>query len=144
MDRRNLLSTGSAAAVAALAGCATGTPASSSGSRTVFSVAQPMLPIVGTSEMFPVRRIYCIGRNYAAHAREMGSDPNREPPFFFQKRATRSSSSPSAPPPTIRTRRLPRTTTTRSSSSRRSARAAATCPSKAHSRSSTATPSAST
>ena len=34
---------------------------------------------------FPVRRIYCIGRNYAAHAREMGSDPNREPPFFFQK-----------------------------------------------------------
>ncbi|MEP6874352.1 MAG: fumarylacetoacetate hydrolase family protein, partial [Burkholderiales bacterium] len=48
-------------------------------------VAQPMLPIVGTSEMFPVRRIYCIGRNYAAHAREMGSDPTREPPFFFQK-----------------------------------------------------------
>ena len=35
--------------------------------------------------MFQVRRIYCIGRNYAAHAREMGSDPNREPPFFFQK-----------------------------------------------------------
>jgi 2-keto-4-pentenoate hydratase/2-oxohepta-3-ene-1,7-dioic acid hydratase in catechol pathway len=35
--------------------------------------------------VFPVRRIYCIGRNYAAHAREMGSDPNREPPFFFQK-----------------------------------------------------------
>jgi fumarylpyruvate hydrolase len=34
-----------------------------------------------------VRRIYCIGRNYAAHAREMGSDPNREPPFFFQKPA---------------------------------------------------------
>jgi 2-keto-4-pentenoate hydratase/2-oxohepta-3-ene-1,7-dioic acid hydratase in catechol pathway len=35
--------------------------------------------------LFPVRRIYCIGRNYAAHAREMGSDPTREPPFFFQK-----------------------------------------------------------
>ena len=85
MDRRKVLSTGSAAAVAALAGCATGTGASPSGSHTVFSVAQPMLPIVGTSEMFPVRRIYCIGRNYAAHAREMGSDPNREPPFFFQK-----------------------------------------------------------
>ena len=51
----------------------------------MFSVAQPMLPIVGTSDMFPVRRIYCIGRNYAAHAREMGSDPTREPPFFFQK-----------------------------------------------------------
>src|SRR5438874_10549517 len=87
MDRRKVLSTSSAAAVAALAGCATGGSASSSGggSRTVFSVAQPMIPIVGSSEMFPVRRIYCIGRNYAAHAREMGSDPNREPPFFFQK-----------------------------------------------------------
>ena len=87
MDRRKVLSTSSAAAVAALAGCATGgagTP-SGGGSRTVFSVAQPMLPIVGTTEMFPVRRIYCIGRNYAAHAREMGSDPTREPPFFFQK-----------------------------------------------------------
>jgi len=87
MDRRKVLSTSGAAAVAALAGCATAGAGSSSGagSRTVFSVAQPMLPIVGTSEMFPVRRIYCIGRNYAAHAREMGSDPNREPPFFFQK-----------------------------------------------------------
>ncbi len=87
MDRRKVLSTSGAAAVAALAGCATGGAGSSSsaGSRTVFSVAQPMLPIVGTSEMFPVRRIYCIGRNYAAHAREMGSDPTREPPFFFQK-----------------------------------------------------------
>src|SRR5205085_455504 len=87
MDRRKVLSTSGAAAVAALAGCAAGGAGSPSGggSRTVFSVAQPMLPIVGTSEMFPVRRIYCIGRNYAAHAREMGSDPNREPPFFFQK-----------------------------------------------------------
>uniref|UniRef100_A0A8C5QNR2 Oxaloacetate tautomerase FAHD1, mitochondrial n=1 Tax=Leptobrachium leishanense TaxID=445787 RepID=A0A8C5QNR2_9ANUR len=37
------------------------------------------------SAVFPVHRIYCIGRNYAAHAREMGSDPTREPPFFFQK-----------------------------------------------------------
>ena len=86
MDRRKVLSTGSAAAVAALAGCATGgTGSPTGGGKTVFAVAQPMLPIVGTSEMFPVRRIYCIGRNYAAHAREMGSDPNREPPFFFQK-----------------------------------------------------------
>jgi 2-keto-4-pentenoate hydratase/2-oxohepta-3-ene-1,7-dioic acid hydratase in catechol pathway len=86
MDRRKVLSGGSAAAVAALAGCATsGTQTGSGGSRTAFAVAQPMLPVVGTSEMFPVRRIYCIGRNYAAHAREMGSDPNREPPFFFQK-----------------------------------------------------------
>ncbi len=43
------------------------------------------IPIAGTDQLFPVRRIYCIGRNYAAHAREMGSDPTREPPFFFQK-----------------------------------------------------------
>ena len=86
MERRKVLSTGSAAAVAALAGCATGgVAAPAGGGKTVFTVAQPTLPIVGTNEVFPVRRIYCIGRNYAAHAREMGSDPNREPPFFFQK-----------------------------------------------------------
>jgi fumarylpyruvate hydrolase len=42
-------------------------------------------PIQGSSEAFPVRRVYCIGRNYAAHAIEMGHDPDREPPFFFQK-----------------------------------------------------------
>jgi len=43
------------------------------------------LPIAGSDDLFPVRRVYCIGRNYAAHAMEMGHDPNREPPFFFQK-----------------------------------------------------------
>jgi fumarylpyruvate hydrolase len=43
------------------------------------------IPIVGETDVFQVRRIYCIGRNYAAHAIERGSDPNREPPFFFQK-----------------------------------------------------------
>lgn len=41
--------------------------------------------ISGTDARFPVRRIYCVGRNYAAHAREMGRDPDREPPFFFLK-----------------------------------------------------------
>lgn len=46
---------------------------------------QAALPISGTDKLFPVHRIYCIGRNYAEHAREMGHDPNREPPFFFQK-----------------------------------------------------------
>ena len=45
------------------------------------------LPVAGTDATFPVRRIYCIGRNYAAHAIEMGHDPDREPPFFFQKNA---------------------------------------------------------
>jgi fumarylpyruvate hydrolase len=46
---------------------------------------QAALPIRGSDKLFPVHRIYCIGRNYAEHAREMGHDPNREPPFFFQK-----------------------------------------------------------
>jgi fumarylpyruvate hydrolase len=45
------------------------------------------LPIVGSADLFPVRRVYCVGRNYAAHAREMGKDPDREPPFFFMKPA---------------------------------------------------------
>ena len=48
---------------------------------------QPALPVVNTPSLFPVRRIYCVGRNYAAHAREMGHDPNRELPFFFMKPA---------------------------------------------------------
>ena len=43
------------------------------------------LPVAGTEAVFPVRRVYCIGRNYAAHAIEMGHNPDREPPFFFQK-----------------------------------------------------------
>ncbi len=46
---------------------------------------QPALPVQGESARFPVRRIYCVGRNYADHAIEMGHDPNRESPFFFQK-----------------------------------------------------------
>ncbi len=45
----------------------------------------PSLAVEGTGDTFPVRRIYCIGRNYAEHAIEMGHDPNKEPPFFFQK-----------------------------------------------------------
>ena len=45
----------------------------------------PTLPVRGTDKLFPVHRIYCVGRNYAAHAVEMGHDPDREPPFFFQK-----------------------------------------------------------
>ncbi|MBD8689324.1 MULTISPECIES: fumarylacetoacetate hydrolase family protein [unclassified Rhizobium] len=46
-----------------------------------------LLPVEGTDETFPVRRVYCVGRNYADHAIEMGHDPSREPPFFFQKNA---------------------------------------------------------
>jgi fumarylpyruvate hydrolase len=47
--------------------------------------AVPALPVAGSDQLFPVRRLYCVGRNYAEHAVEMGHDPNREPPFFFQK-----------------------------------------------------------
>lgn len=47
----------------------------------------PSVPIDGDSKYFPVRRIFCVGRNYEAHAREMGRDPNREFPFFFTKPA---------------------------------------------------------
>jgi fumarylpyruvate hydrolase len=48
---------------------------------------QPTVAVFGTQARFPVRRIFCVGRNYAAHAREMGSDPTREAPFFFCKPA---------------------------------------------------------
>jgi len=48
-------------------------------------VSQPAVEVVGTDDRFPVHRIYCVGRNYAKHALEMGMDPEREPPFFFSK-----------------------------------------------------------
>ncbi len=53
-----------------------------------FAIPQPpvpTIPINGSDALFPVRRVYCIGRNYAAHTIEMGGDPDRDPPFFFQK-----------------------------------------------------------
>ena len=50
--------------------------------------SQPVVPVAGEDAgFFPVRRIYCVGRNYAEHAREMGHDPDRDPPFFFSKPA---------------------------------------------------------
>jgi fumarylpyruvate hydrolase len=57
---------------------------------TGFVITPPAIPaiaIAGSDQTFPVRRVFCVGRNYAAHAREMGSDPSREPPFFFTKPA---------------------------------------------------------
>jgi len=55
-------------------------------SFVVEAPARPRLPVVGSDAWFPVRRVYCVGRNYAAHAREMGAD-EKEPPFFFMKPA---------------------------------------------------------
>jgi fumarylpyruvate hydrolase len=48
---------------------------------------QATIAVDGTDDRLPVRRIFCVGRNYAAHAREMGKDPDRDPPFFFTKPA---------------------------------------------------------
>lgn len=53
----------------------------------VAPAVQASVEVRGTNERFPVHRIYCVGRNYADHAREMGGDPDREPPFFFMKPA---------------------------------------------------------
>jgi len=83
LDRRTILASGALA----LAGVATnsGSAEAQAGTRPIFPLPATTIPIVGEIGVFPVRRIYCIGRNYAAHALERGSDPTREPPFFFQK-----------------------------------------------------------
>src|SRR5438874_9177181 len=82
VDRRTILATG---ALALAGAAATSSAEAQAGPKAIFPLGITTIPIVGETDVFPVRRIYCIGRNYAAHAREMGSDPNREPPFFFQK-----------------------------------------------------------
>jgi fumarylpyruvate hydrolase len=80
-NRRTVLGGGAVA----LAGAAVQPAQAQAGPKAIFPFGTVTIPIVGESDVFPVRRIYCIGRNYAAHSREMGSDPTREPPFFFQK-----------------------------------------------------------
>ena len=84
MSRRKLFESSATLGLGALAGCAL-PGAATQAAQTPFVIAPTTIPIAGSAQVFPVRRIYCIGRNYAAHAREMGSDPTREPPFFFQK-----------------------------------------------------------
>ncbi|MFM2084961.1 MAG: hypothetical protein RLY95_1779, partial [Pseudomonadota bacterium] len=87
--RRSLLKTtaglGATAGVALLGASATAQSGSGSASSPLFALPTITVPIVGSNSTFPVRRIYCIGRNYRAHSIEMGSNPDREPPFFFQK-----------------------------------------------------------
>jgi fumarylpyruvate hydrolase len=66
-------------------------------------VVEPLisvLPVDGSSELFPVNRVFCIGRNYAAHAVEMGHDPDKEPPFFFFKHGTNITTDGNFPYPT--------------------------------------------
>src|SRR5579862_442965 len=83
-SRRDLLAVATGAAAAAAISDVTPAMAQA-GPKPIFDVPITTIPIVGEAGVFPVRRIYCIGRNYAAHAIERGSDPTREPPFFFQK-----------------------------------------------------------
>ena len=98
LDRRTILTTGAIA----LAGAAASAPAAAqAGPKSMFPVPATTIPIVGETDVYQVRRIYCIGRNYAAHAREMGSDPTREPPFFSRSRRMRSRTSRSAASPII-------------------------------------------
>ena len=52
-----------------------------------FESVRPTVSVTGSDRLFPVHRIYCVGQNYAAHSREMGGDPDRQPPFFFMKPA---------------------------------------------------------
>ena len=59
---------------------------------------QACLPVAGSDALFPIRRIFCVGRNYEAHAREMGNDPDREPPFFFTKPADAAVATPCTVP----------------------------------------------
>ena len=82
-SRRDLLTVATGAAVAAISDAVPA--AAQAGPKPIFEVPITTVPIVGEASVFQVRRIYCIGRNYAAHAIERGSDPNRELPFFFQK-----------------------------------------------------------
>ena len=84
MDRRHFFESSAVVSTGALVGMS-GNAAAAQTVKTPFEVAGVYIPVVDSDAFFPVRRIYCIGRNYAAHAREMGSDPTREPPFFFQK-----------------------------------------------------------
>src|SRR3569832_2624626 len=84
-SRRNLLAAAAGAIATGLIADAAPAAAGGAAVKPIIEVTQTRIPIAGEKEVFPVRRIYCIGRNYAAHAIERGSDPTREPPFFFQK-----------------------------------------------------------
>ena len=74
--------------------------------RAVFEIVRPGVPIRGSDRYFPVHRIYCVGRNYAAHARESGADPEREAPFYFMKPADAVVANDSRVPYPPRTRDL--------------------------------------
>jgi fumarylpyruvate hydrolase len=80
IGRRTFVKTGAAAA----AGAASGSVGSAASAASVFTLPDITLPVVGSDQRFAVRRVYCVGRNYLEHIRELGND-EREPPFFFAK-----------------------------------------------------------
>ncbi len=84
-SRRNLLAAAAGVLATGVVADAAPTAAADGAVKPIFEIPVTWIPIAGDAQVFPVRRIYCIGRNYAAHAIERGSDPTREPPFFFQK-----------------------------------------------------------
>jgi fumarylpyruvate hydrolase len=84
LSRRELVTTGAALTVAAAAPMES-RAAAAKRQRQLFALDAITIPVLGDERSFPVRRIYCVGRNYAAHAIERCSDPTREAPFFFQK-----------------------------------------------------------
>src|SRR5580698_9630487 len=83
VDRRTIIATGALALAGATVQA--GRAEAQAGPKPIFALPVITIPIVGEDSVFPVRRIYCSGRKYAAHAIVRGSDPTREPPFFFQK-----------------------------------------------------------
>ena len=86
-DRREILKAGAALGAAlplAMSSVAAEAAQAQAGAGTVFQLEAVTLPIVGSAKRFPVRRIYCVGRNYLEHIRELNND-EREPPFFFAK-----------------------------------------------------------
>jgi fumarylpyruvate hydrolase len=86
ITRRNALHTAATMTVGAAVGTITASCATTGASpKTPFAVNGTYIAMANSDMVFPVRRIYCIGRNYRAHSIEMGSNPDREPPFFFQK-----------------------------------------------------------
>jgi len=84
-NRRQLLSGSAMLGAGALSALALPVRAADAPSDILFAQPGAFIPVAGSEQRFQVRRIYCVGRNYAAHAIERGSDPTREPPFFFQK-----------------------------------------------------------
>lgn len=83
IDRRTFVKTGAAAAAGA-ASVGVGPASADAAAESPFALPEISLPIVGSQQRFPVRRVYCVGRNYLEHIRELGND-EKEPPFFFAK-----------------------------------------------------------